>query len=99
LSRARKNGPSAIRVRTRPVPDPLRDCDNATEKRPRKQSRGLLELALRHDAKYYDAAYVALALEEGIPLLATDGPMTQKFKGLVEFVTLQSDFTGARAGR
>jgi predicted nucleic acid-binding protein len=58
-----------------------------------------LELALRHDATYYDAAYVALALEEGIPLLATDGPMTQKFKGVVEFVTLQADFAGERTSR
>lgn len=57
-----------------------------------------LELALRHDATYYDAAYVALALEEGIPLLATDGPMTQKFKGVVEFVTLQADFAAERPG-
>ena len=55
-----------------------------------------LELALRHDATYYDAAYVALALEEGVPLLATDGPMTQKFKGVVEFVTLEANFVGAR---
>ncbi len=53
-----------------------------------------LDLALRHDATDYDAAYVALALEEGIPLLTTDGPMIQKFKGVVEFVTLQAEFAG-----
>ena len=57
-----------------------------------------LELALRHEATYYDAAYVALALQEGIPLLAADGPMTQKFNGVVEFVTLQADFAGEPTG-
>lgn len=53
---------------------------------------------LRYEATYYDAAYVALALQEGIPLLAADGPMTQKFNGVVEFVKLQADFAGEPTG-
>ncbi|MEO8360463.1 MAG: type II toxin-antitoxin system VapC family toxin [Vicinamibacteria bacterium] len=56
-----------------------------------------LELALEHDATFYDAAYVALALEEGIPVLTVDGPMVHKFKGVVEFVMLQTEFTDPEA--
>ena len=50
-----------------------------------------IELALQHNATFYDAAYVALALEEGIPVLTTDGPMTEKFAGMVEFVKIRMD--------
>ncbi len=50
-----------------------------------------VELALQHNATFYDAAYVALALEEGIPVLTTDGPMTEKFAGMVEFVKIRMD--------
>ena len=50
-----------------------------------------VELALQHNATFYDAAYVALALEEGIPVLTTDGPMTEKFAGVAEFVKIRVD--------
>ncbi len=50
-----------------------------------------VELALQYNATFYDAAYVALALEEGIPILTTDGPMTEKFAGIVDFVRIRMD--------
>lgn len=50
-----------------------------------------VELALQHNATFYDAAYVALALEEGIPILTTDGPMTEKVAGVAEFVKIRMD--------
>ena len=50
-----------------------------------------VELTLQHNATFYDAAYVALALEEGIPILTTDGPTTERVAGVAEFVKIRMD--------
>ena len=48
-------------------------------------------LALTHNTSFYDAAYVALALAEQLPVLAVDGPMSQRLSGTVEFLLLRTD--------
>lgn len=50
-----------------------------------------IELALTHNTSFYDAAYVALALAEQLPVLAVDGPMSQRLSGTVEFLLLRTD--------
>ena len=50
-----------------------------------------MEIALKHRTTFYDAAYVALAIEERVPVLAVDGPMSRTFSGMVEFQLLRSD--------
>lgn len=50
-----------------------------------------IELALTNNTSFYDAAYVALALAEQLPVLAVDGPMSQRLSGTVEFLLLRTD--------
>lgn len=53
--------------------------------------RKAIELALTHNTTFYDAAYAALALDEQVPVLAVDGPMSQRLSGKVDFLILRTD--------